>query len=524
MGWPYLQTVRSITEVSRTDDMRVLEVVGAHNDSAVAARSFRLTFRLYIPSGDDWFALRLVKMEGTDPEEIEVRSYFSIPQTVFAAEQVANGPGYAAWSGEGLGLGMLCLDGSVSGLQVDQGGRSVTVNNSVAGFKIKAGQTHDGWGPLVVYFVTEDTASAALAARAEKLRKRISPADPASYTLVAKAKTGEERRDDYSFAYDFADFDKAAARYLDEFRFNAFNEPAMPGNIAGETRFTDEYKRLHKLMYGPVIEHLRERGWLDKAYAYWYDEPDEQAYRYVREGMELLKEDCPGLTRLLTEQPEEALFGAVDLWTPVLSAYRPDDCHARQAAGDHVWWYVCCGPGHPYPNNFIDHPGINHRIRFWMAEKYGVEGSLYWATTYRGAKTDRTPKNPWEDAMSYTPDGGYWGNGDGMLLYPACRKPSETPVVSGPVVSIRWELLRDGLEDREYFWTLKQEMARLEALRAEKPGLSGRIDKALKQANAALRLPDQLAESLVIYTKDPQDLLKARERLAQAIEACRRIR
>jgi len=523
-GWPYLQTITSITDVSRTDDMRVLEVVGAHNDSAAAARSFRLTFRLYIPSGDDWFALRLVKMEGTDPEEIEVRCYFNIPKTVFKAEQVANGPDFAAWSGDDVGFGMLCLGGGFGGLKIAPGADGATVSNPIAPFKIKAGQTHDGWGPLVVYYVTEDTSSAALAARAEDLRKRINLADPASYTVVAKAKIGEERRDDYSFTHDFTEFDKAAARYLDEFHFTAFNEPAMPGSIAGETRFTDGYKRLHKLMYGPIIEHLRQKGWLGKAYAYWYDEPDEQAYPYVRQGMELLKEDCPGLTRLLTEQPEPALFGSVDLWVPVLSMYRPDDCHARQAAGDQVWWYVCCGPGHPYPNNFIDHPGINHRIRFWMAEKYGVEGSLYWATTYRGAKTDKTPKNPYEDAMSYTPDGGYWGNGDGFLLYPACRQPSDTPVVKGPVVSIRWELLRDGLEDREYFWTLKQEMARLEALRSEKPALRGRIDQALRQANAALKLPDALAQSLVVYTKDPQELLRAREEVARAIEVCRAVR
>jgi len=188
-----------------------------------------------------------------------------------------------------------------------------------------------------------------------------------------------------------------------------------------------------------------------------------------------------------------------------------------------VWWYVCCGPGAPYPNNFVDHPGINHRIRFWMAEKYGVEGSLYWATTFYGHQTDGTPRNPWEDGMTYTPGGGYWGNGDGMLLYPACREPSETPVVEGPVASIRWELLRDGIEDREYFWTLRQEMARLEALRAERPRLRGRIDRALAEAKAALRLPDRLAASLVEYTKEPRELLEARARLARAVEGCRRI-
>jgi len=41
--------------------------------------------------------------------------------------------------------------------------------------------------------------------------------------------------------------------------------------------------------------------------------------------------------------------------------------------------------------------------------------------------------------------GTLWGNGDGLLLYPACRERSKTPVPAPPIVSIRWELLRDGI-------------------------------------------------------------------------------
>ena len=56
--------------------------------------------------------------------------------------------------------------------------------------------------------------------------------------------------------------------------------------------------------------------------------------------------------------------------------------------------------------------------------------------------------------MSYrSGGGGYWGNGDGRFIYPPDVDPNteHEPVVTGPIDSIRWEMLREGLEDREYF-------------------------------------------------------------------------
>ncbi len=526
VGWPYLDAIESVTEVSRSENMLVLDVVGLRTGSAPAARSFKLTFRFFIPAGDNWFAMKLMKMESTDPTEVEVREYFNIPRTTFKAEEIANGKDFAAWSAEGLGFGMLCLAGSTGGLSVKLGAQGVTVANPPPSrFKIKQGETHEGWGPLVVYFLTEKTSSEELAARAAQLRERISIEDPTTYVPSQPAELREETRDDYQFTHDFTEFDKGAARYLDDFHFNGFNLRCMPGQIGGHKRFTDEYKRLHKIMYAPVIEHLRKKGWLKKAYSYWFDEPSEQDYPYVIEGMKLLGENCPGLTRLLTEQPEPPLYDVIDLWVPVLSNYRSGTCHDRQDAGDLVWWYVCCGPRAPYPNNFVDHPAINHRIRFWMAEKYGVTGSLYWSTTHYGKTPDGEFRNPWKDGMTYRPSGGYWGNGDGMLLYPACREKSDTPVLKGPVASIRWEMLRDGIEDREYFWTLRQEVNRLKDLKATS-NLATRIKirDALHQADEALASPDRLAESLTSYTKDPQDLLREREGVARAIRACAEIR
>ncbi|MEA3400060.1 MAG: DUF4091 domain-containing protein [Armatimonadota bacterium] len=527
VSWPYVNNIASVTEVESSEHMRVYEVVAEHTGSAPAARSFRLTFRLYVPAGDNWFGWRLVQMESTDEVEVEIRNYYNIPHTDFEAQQVANGDGFATWSGDEVGFGMLCLDGSVSGLSVKEGASGVTVANGVEPFGIEQGQTHEGWGPFVVYFATGQTSPEAMAERAEWLRGRIDPADPTSYVPAQPQQIAEDRRETTEFSHDFARFDEGAERYLEQFHFNAFNYSAMPGSIAGHSRFSDEYKRLHAEMYGPAIEHLRERGWLPLAYSYWFDEPTEEEYEYVAEGMSVLGENCPGLTRLLTEQPEEPLHDVVDLWVPVLSRFDPEACAARQAAGDEVWWYVCCGPRAPYPNNFIDHPAINHRIRFWMAEKYGVEGSLYWSTTYHGSipegleQAAAGPRNPWEEAMSFNSRGGHWGNGDGFLLYPACRAPSDEPVLEPPVVSLRFEMLRDGLEDREYFWTLREEVERLEAMRPGADRATRRaIEGALRQARQALGAPNRLAKTLTEYTKDPTELLAERRALAEAIEEC----
>jgi hypothetical protein len=161
-----------------------------------------------------------------------------------------------------------------------------------------------------------------------------------------------------------------------------------------------------------------------------------------------------------------------------------------------------------------------------MAEKYGVTGSLYWHTTYYGNVPGGAARNPWEEAMSWTPDlTGTWGNGDGMLLYPHTRERSSTPVIEGPVDSLRWEMLRDGIEDREYFWTLRQEMARLKTLEGDATGRQlAAVRSALQAAREALGGPDRLARSLTEYATDPLALLAERDALARAIEACRKVR
>jgi hypothetical protein len=86
-------------------------------------------------------------------------------------------------------------------------------------------------------------------------------------------------------------------------------------------------------------------------------------------------------------------------------------------------------------------------------------------------------------------------------------------------------MLRKGMEDREYFWTLRQEVSRLEKLRPDASGARAKqIDTALAAAQKALDAPNRLAQSLVKYTRNPLDLLRERDGLAEAIEMCMRVK
>ncbi len=329
-------------------------------------------------------------------------------------------------------------------------------------------------------------------------KRRISPYTPQARNGVKIDYVGEPAHP----VIDFSRFDAAMTRYIDGFKFTSFNMGGLPGEIKGHARYSEEYNRLFKETYHQVQEHLREKGWLDEVYWYWVDEPPLDAYADVKQGMELLKASCPDMQRLLTCNHEDApipyFYNVVNLWVPIFDYYSPLSAPPRQDLGENIWWYVCTGPKGPYPNNFIDHPAINHRIRFWQMDRYDVDGSLYWSVTY-------WRQNPWEQAMSIDHNGGPWGNGDGRLLYPPQPEKSETPLIEGPVSSIRFENLRDGLEDREYLHMLSQ----IQVNR----GYTGRQARAARQA--ALRA---LAPTLTCFEMNPALFLATRYDVARAVE------
>lgn len=350
---------------------------------------------------------------------------------------------------------------------------------------------------------------------------RISPYDP---TLLHPIQY--KLNDSYTF--DFSDFDQAGQRYFDEFGFNGLRldlegmgggtfHSRQKGRIGPYEQGTPEHERLFREYASTIEKHLQEKGWLDKAYVYWFDEPDPKDYEFVAEGMEMIKRNAPGLKRFLTEQPEPELLGHVDIWCAILDQYDPEGAKERQKLGEEFWWYVCTGPKQPYPGLFIDHPAVDMRMWLWMTYRFNLQGCLVWQSNYwTSGAAFPSPKlqDPWSDPMSYVsgydnPPGyiGYWGNGDGRFMYPPKNWTDGKKRITGPVDSIRWEMLREGFEDYEYFKLVENALkdGNLAAPQREK-------------AEELLWIPTSIIGSMTEYTKDPTPLYERREALARFLE------
>ncbi|HUT34860.1 MAG TPA: glycoside hydrolase domain-containing protein [Planctomycetota bacterium] len=256
-----------------------------------------------------------------------------------------------------------------------------------------------------------------------------------------------------------------------------------------------------------LYERVKARGWLPKAYVYCHDEVGKEHYDIARELYSALKKAMPGLRLMQTfykDSPIPALDDCLDIWAPVTGRYRKEEFQAQQAKGDEVWWYVCCGPGKPYANLMIEWPGIDHRILLWQTWKLGVTGFLYWginvfASNSKGEK--RWPEAAWDPATFVNQQGGRH-HGDGQLLYPG---PDRLPLSS-----VRLENFRDGLEDYECLWLLRDAVTRLKK--------AGGHDALVAEAERVLAIDDAVVKDLRQFTQDPQALRAARAALAALIE------
>ncbi len=330
--------------------------------------------------------------------------------------------------------------------------------------------------------------------------------------------------------FDWTAWDAAMEKAIGQYGFNSFR--LAPQGLGGGTfasrdepellgfrENTPEYEAALKAYLQGIEAHLKAKDWLDKAFVYWFDEPDPKDYAFVMNGFAKLKNYAPGLQRMLTEQPEKDLIGGPNLWCPVTPEFQQSIADERTKAGDKFWWYVCTVPKAPYATLFIDHPATEMRVWLWQTWQRGISGVLVWETAYWTSDSayPDAPQNPYADPMSWV--SGYstakgaklpWGNGDGRFIYPpeaAANANSQAPVIAGPVDSIRWKMLRDGLEDYEYLAILRR------LLNAKKVPHTRRA--ALEKL---LIVPESITRNATTFTRDPAPMEARRAELARAIE------
>ncbi len=246
-------------------------------------------------------------------------------------------------------------------------------------------------------------------------------------------------------------------------------------------KVTSEEERKFLSQFLPALQnYLEKKGLLEHYIQHLCDEPIPANAESYKKLASYVREYAPKL-RIIDASMCTEIAGSIDIWVPQPPEYEQKQKFftERQKAGDEVWFYTCLSPKGKYMNRFIDYPLIDTRLLHWVNFKYDMPGYLHWGF------------NHWQgDPFTYLEPN--WGGdtflppGDSHIVYPGKR---------GPLISIRLEALRDGVEDYELLRIL-----------------------AKRDPKKARKICDSVVRSLTDYTLDPVEFRKARLQLIKALE------
>ena len=254
---------------------------------------------------------------------------------------------------------------------------------------------------------------------------------------------GVYREADGSLSFDYKDFDRFVQTFIDAGTAERIEithvahagEQGLEGNeillykIRPLDRATGEAVALKgdegmAVLLRDLRKHLFEQGWLDRTIIHVSDEPRYHNMKEWKAVARFVKENIPGVKTIDAIEATD-YEDVLDIMVPTTHDVHTwfDDFKTAQAGGTELWFYTCCQPWGRYANRFTDYHLSKTRILHWMNYFTGTEGFLHWGLTYG-----------WEDPFGPAPR---YPPGDSHIIYPG---------KDGPMSSVRWEMLREGLE------------------------------------------------------------------------------
>jgi hypothetical protein len=231
---------------------------------------------------------------------------------------------------------------------------------------------------------------------------------------------------------------------------------------------TKEFKQQYSAYIKGCADELRKRGILKQSFAYLWDEITEPAYPMFEYTTKLTKQAAPDLNILTVAPPDPEVVKYSDIiccgpfsqwWSKEGKAV----VQKGKAQGKEFWVYL-------NGETFIpESPAVITRLTPWRCWSRGLTGYLQW-----------TMDNAWK--RSFDVSGSVW------LLYPSSH---------GPVLSVRLEYFRDGIDDFSYFELLKK--------------LPDSKQKSLKKA--IYKIAPEFGKTVI----DPEALLATRNLIGDAL-------
>ena len=272
----------------------------------------------------------------------------------------------------------------------------------------------------------------------------------------------------------------------------------------------------------------QKEEWLDKAYIYTVDEP------YGAAGAEYVKKQWNGAKEVLGDTRFQTIIPFGNGWLselgkdmldetwdycnafcPLAACFTPAANHRTRRdnpelyptwgeymtdqqirkygefapryeqlreRGDKMWYYICIGPYYPHANYWNSYQGAWARVVQWQQYLCHSDGFLYWSISFWNV----------EEHSSKMITLKRTGGGDGLLAYPGTFW-SDTPDL---VPSIRFEIVRDALEDYAYLRMLEDALGR----------------------DAALSYVTRLTTDVLHFTQDWRNLSSVRDELGFVLE------
>lgn len=305
------------------------------------------------------------------------------------------------------------------------------------------------------------------------------------------------------WSFDFTNFD----RYVEEIddvwtsvgallpRINCFGSIGFKGNnhIVYTNTTTGEVVDQHLTLgdaqwtaawsafFSAFQAHLQERGWISRTRLGF----DERPAGEINTVKNLMDDVAPLLSANLFAAAASGSADAVtydlSLNSDSVNSFSASLIANRNAAGEVTTWYTWNSPN--YPNTLTHSSPFGARIIPWISENRHLSGYLRWSY-------NSWPANPYLDGTYMGHTFGTYYPGDEYLLYPGS---------DGPVSSIRWEVLRDGLEDA----------ALLDMLPTDSPVRTAALNQAQLNTVPVNSIPSQ---------GNFDELLAARESVVAALE------
>jgi Glycoside hydrolase 123, catalytic domain/Glycoside hydrolase 123 N-terminal domain len=190
-----------------------------------------------------------------------------------------------------------------------------------------------------------------------------------------------------------------------------------------------EYNEHWKPFLQDFVRHLKQKGWFERAVFAIDEAPLEKMQKFIG----FLRTDAPELKIALAGGYHPEILEDIHNWCYYIDQDVGRDVLAqRQKQSRPSTFYVCCGPDHP--NTFVSSPPAEAVWLGWYAAARGFDGFLRWAY-------NSWPVDPMVDSRYIS-----WPAGDCFMVYPGARS------------SIRFERLREGIQDYEKIRLLRQQL------------------------------------------------------------------